>query len=70
VKKLYLQEITENIISQLHIQDETTSEEQQDSELHETITLDGVSEEEQEEDDSETDEGTDYSSSEDSEGEH
>jgi len=70
VKKLYLQEITENIISQLHIQDATTSEEQQDSELHETITIDGVSEEEQEEDDCETDEGTDYSSSEDSEGEY
>jgi len=68
VKKLYLQEITENIISQLHIQDETTSEEQQDSELHETLTLDGVSSEEEDcEEDCETDGSTDASGSEDSE---
>jgi len=64
VKKLYLREITENIITGLYIQDATTSEEQPDSELHETESIDGVSEDYEEEDENEceTDEGTDSSS--------
>lgn len=72
VKKLYLQEITENIISQLRITqdaDDYEGEGTGESELHETITIDGTSSEEEEgdEDDSETDGSTDGSSEADSE---
>jgi hypothetical protein len=70
VKKLYLQEITENILSRITInadddQREGTGETHDD----EAITTDGVSEEEtNEESECETDEGTDAGDSEGSEG--
>jgi hypothetical protein len=70
IKKLYLREIVENVVECKYKQDADDNERERtgESELHQTVTIDCASSEEEDgEEDSETDEGSDASSEADSE---
>jgi len=73
IKKLYLREITENVVECKYKQDADDYERERsgESELHQTVSISCAgSEEEDSEEDSEADEGSDAGGSEDSEGEY